>query len=80
MRSNSKAMIRTHIEEALAGELLATDCAQHIVHFPTHLKSFQFFLIDNKIYFFNPKAKFPYSFLSNSCLFFKQNMATMMIP
>ena len=38
MRSNSKAMIRTHIEEALAGELLTTDCAQHLVRLPTNLK------------------------------------------
>ena len=33
----------TYIEEAFAGELLATDCAQHLVRFPTHLKIFQFF-------------------------------------
>ena len=42
----------TYIEEAFAGELLATDCAQHLVRFPTHLKIFQFFLIGNKIFFF----------------------------
>ena len=45
-------IIMTYIEEAFAGELLATDCAQHLVRFPTHLKIFQFFLIGNKIFFF----------------------------
>ena len=31
-------MIRTYIEEALAGELLATDCAENLVRLPTNLK------------------------------------------
>ena len=31
-------MTRTYIEEALAGQLLSTDCAENLVRLPTNLK------------------------------------------